>query len=72
MMIISSLIPAAPGDVVHVKLVDEVTETLVQTDDPIFTVAFAIKPVPEIVTAFPPKLEPMFGTTPVTVGGVSS
>jgi hypothetical protein len=33
------------------------------------TVALVWKPVPEIVTEFPPAVEPLFGVTELTVGG---
>ena len=45
-----------------------VTPILEAAAPPNVTVAPAAKFVPEIVTAVPPTLEPVFGEIPVTVG----
>jgi hypothetical protein len=45
------------------------TVTAVAAVPPKVTVAPAKKPVPEIVTAVPPAIGPLLGTTEVTVGG---
>jgi hypothetical protein len=46
------------------------TATLVAGAPPNVTVAPAAKFIPVIVTAVPPVVEPVFGDTPLTVGGL--
>jgi hypothetical protein len=55
--------------VVAVIVVLLTTTTFVADALPKVTVAPEAKFVPVIVTAVPPRLEPLFGLTPVTVGG---
>jgi hypothetical protein len=44
------------------------TTTLVAATVPNVTVAPVAKLVPVIVVVVPPKVEPLFGATPITVG----
>jgi len=60
--------PALPAGVVVVIEVLLTTTTLVAAVAPNVTVAPAAKLVPVIVTAVPPKVDPLFGDTLVTVG----
>jgi len=61
--------PALPAGVVAVICVALTTTTLVAAVAPNVTVAPAAKFVPVIVTAVPPAVVPLFGDTPLTVGG---
>jgi len=61
--------PAAPAGVVAVMVVLLTTTTLVAAVPPNVTVAPERKFVPVIVTAVPPAVDPLFGDTPLTVGG---
>jgi hypothetical protein len=61
--------PALPAGVVAVMLALLTTTTLVAAVAPNVTVAPVAKFVPVIVTAVPPAVEPVFGDTPLTVGG---
>ena len=61
--------PAVPAGVVAVILVLLATTTFVAAVPPNVTVAPVAKFVPVIVTDVPPAVEPLFGDTPVTVGG---
>jgi hypothetical protein len=61
--------PALPAGVVAVIDVLLTTTTLVAAVAPNVTVAPVAKFVPVIVTAVPPKVDPLFGDTLVTVGG---
>jgi hypothetical protein len=63
--------PVAPAGVVAVIDVALTTVTPVADPVPNFTVAPAAKFVPVIVTAVPPATGPLFGVTPVTVGGTA-
>jgi hypothetical protein len=63
--------PAVPAGVVAVICVALTTTTLVAAVLPNVTVAPAAKLVPVMVTAVPPAVEPVFGLTPVTVGGTT-
>jgi hypothetical protein len=65
--------PALPSGVVAVIVVAFTTTTLVASARviPNSTAAPAAKLVPVIVTAVPPAVEPVFGLTPVTVGGTT-
>jgi hypothetical protein len=61
--------PALPAGVVAVIDVLLTTTTLVAAVAPNVTVAPVAKFVPVMVTAVPPKVDPLFGDTLVTVGG---
>jgi hypothetical protein len=60
--------PALPAGVVAVMVVPLTTTMLAAAVAPNFTAAPAAKPVPVIVTAVPPAVDPPFGDTPLTVG----
>lgn len=60
--------PTAPAGVVAVMDVLLATTTLVAAVEPNVTVAPEAKFVPVMVTAVPPRVEPVLGDTPVTVG----
>ena len=60
--------PAACAGVVAVIVVPFVTTTFVAAVPPNVTVAPETKFVPVIVTAVPPPVDPVFGTTLLTVG----
>jgi len=62
--------PALPAGVVAPICVPLTTTTLVAAAVPKVTVAPAAKFVPVIVTAVPPAVDPPFGETLLTVGGV--
>jgi hypothetical protein len=62
--------PALPAGVVAVIWVPLTTATFVAAVPPNVTAAPAAKFVPVIVTAIPPAVEPLFGDTLLTVGGV--
>ena len=61
--------PALPAGVVAVICVPLTTTTFVAAAPPNVTVAPVAKFVPVIVTAVPPAVDPLFGDTPLTVGG---
>jgi len=61
--------PAAWAGVVAVMLVALTTVTPVAAEPPIVTVAPPTNPVPVMVTAVPPAVEPDAGETAVMVGG---
>jgi len=61
--------PALPAGVVAVMLEPLTTTTLFAAVPPNVTVAPTAKLVPVIVTAVPPAVDPVFGDTPLTVGG---
>ena len=61
--------PALPVGVVAVMVVLFTTTTFVAAALPNVTVAPAAKFVPVIVTAAPPTVDPLFGLTPLRVGG---
>jgi hypothetical protein len=61
--------PTAPAGVVAVIVVPFTTTTFVAAVEPNVTVAPLAKLVPVIVTGVPPEFDPLFGDTPVTVGG---
>ena len=61
--------PTLPAGVVALICVPLVTTTFVAVAAPNVTVAPAAKFVPVIVTAVPPTVGPLFGDTPLTVGG---
>jgi hypothetical protein len=63
--------PALTAGVVAVIVVALTTVTPVAAADPNVTVAPDAKFVPVIVTAVPPAVVPLFGDTPVTVGGAT-
>jgi len=63
--------PALPAGVVAVIDVALTTVTFVAATPPNITVAPEAKFVPVIVTAVPPAVVPLFGLTPVTVGGAT-
>jgi hypothetical protein len=63
--------PAVPAGVTAVIVVLLTTTTLVAAAAPKVTVAPEAKFVPVIVTDVPPAVEPLFGDTPVTVGGAT-
>ncbi len=65
---ITSTAPEACAGVVAEMLVAFTTVTELAAAPPKLTVAGATKPVPVIVTAVPPAVEPLFGFTLVTVG----
>jgi hypothetical protein len=62
--------PALPAGVVAVMVVAFITTTLVAAVPPNVTVAPVAKFVPVIVTAVPPAVDPLFGDTLLTVGGI--
>ncbi len=64
--------PALPAGVFAVTCVPLTTTTLVAALLPNFTVAPVEKFVPVIMTAEPPAVDPLFGATLPTVGGVAS
>jgi len=61
--------PALPAGVVAVICVPLTTTTFVAAAPPNVTVAPVAKFVPVIVTAVAPAVDPLFGDTPLTVGG---
>jgi hypothetical protein len=61
--------PALSAGVVAVMVVLLTTTTLVAAMLPNITTSPVAKFVPVIVTAEPPDVEPLFGLTPLTVGG---
>jgi hypothetical protein len=63
--------PAVPAGVVAVIVVLLTTTTLVAAAAPKVTVAPEAKFVPVTVTDVPPRLDPLFGLTLVTVGGAT-
>jgi len=63
--------PALPAGVVAVMVVLFTTTTLVAAAPPNVAVAPVAKFVPVIVTAVPPAVDPLFGDTLVTVGGIT-
>jgi len=63
--------PALPAGVVAVITVALTTVTFVAAAPPNVTVVPEAKFVPVIVTAVPPAVVPLFGLTPVTVGGAT-
>ena len=60
--------PAAWAGRVHVKTLEEVTETLEHATPSKVTLAPETKPVPPTVTVVVPAMEPLGGVTLVTVG----
>ena len=60
--------PAAPTGVVAVIVVAFTTETDVAATPPNVTLVVPVKVVPVMVTLVPPRAEPEFGLTEVTVG----
>ena len=66
-----SLAPTAPVGVTAVNDVELTNTTLVAAEPPTVTVAPDTNPVPVIVTAVPPAVEPLTGDTEVTVGGAA-
>jgi hypothetical protein len=58
-----------PAGAVAVMLVSLATEMFVAGVAPKFTADAPVRPVPVIVTVFPPAVGPDEGATPVTVGG---
>ena len=60
---------ALPAGVIAVISVPLTTATFVAAVPPNVTAAPAAKFVPAIVTAVPPPVDPLFGDTPLTVGG---
>jgi hypothetical protein len=60
--------PALCAGAVAAIVVDEITFTSLAADDPNSTVESELKPVPVIVTVFPPAVGPASGLRPVTVG----
>ena len=64
-------VPAVPAGVIAVSEVALTKTTLVAALPPIVTVAPFTKPVPVIVTAVPPIVEPEFGVIEVTVGAAA-
>jgi len=64
--------PALPAGVVAVMVVLFTTTTFVAAVPPNVTVAPAAKFVPAIVTAVPPPVDPLFGDTLLTVGGMTT
>ncbi len=71
MVTITSSSPAAVAAVLALISVSETTSTAVAVL-PIFTVAPFTNPVPLITTLVPPSVEPLDGSTLVTVGGVTN
>ena len=63
--------PAVPAGVVAVMIVLFTTATFVAAALPNVTVAPEAKFVPVMVTLVPPRVEPVFGDTFVTVGGAT-
>jgi len=68
---VTATTPTLPAGVVAVIVVLLTTVTPVAAAVPNVTVALEAKFVPVIVTAVPPAVDPLFGLTPVTVGGVT-
>ena len=66
-----SLAPTEPVGVTAVNDVELTNTTLVAAESPTVTVAPVTNPVPVIVTAAPPAVEPVTGDTDVTVGGAA-
>ena len=64
-------VPAEPAGVTAVIEVELTNTTLVAAEPPTVTVAPDTNPVPVIVTAVPPAVEPLTGDTEVTVGGAA-
>ena len=62
--------PAAPAAVVPVMVVALIVKT-VSADPPNDTVAPVWKPLPAIVTAVPPRVEPLVGVIELTVGAAT-
>jgi hypothetical protein len=59
--------PASPAGVTAVITVSDTTEKLATGRPPILTEVVVLKPVPEIVIAVPPAVEPLVGLTlPIT------
>jgi hypothetical protein len=65
---VTATAPAPPAGVVAVIVVLFTTTTFVAAAPPNVTVAPAAKFVPEIVTAVPPAVDPLFGLTLLTEG----
>ena len=61
-------VPALPGGVVAVIVVELTTMTFVAAAPPMVTAVAPVRLVPVIVTLVPPSVGPVAGEMPVTVG----
>ena len=66
------LIPAAPAGVTAVIVVELTRTIFVASTPPTFTLVVPVRPVPAIVIAVPPAVEPALGVTVEIVGGVTN
>ena len=66
-MTVTATLPAAPAGLVVVIWVSDSTVNDVAAVVPNFTAVAPVKPVPVIVTAVPPLVEPVVGLSAVTV-----
>jgi hypothetical protein len=64
----STVAAASAGEVTVSEVPAPFTTTLVPATVPNLTFRVPVRPVPETVTEVPPAVEPVLGTTPVTVG----
>lgn len=69
---VTSTVPGVPGGEVAVMVVPFTTVKVAAGVVPNLTPVTQVNPVPVMVTVVPPEDGPVFGFTPVTVGGVAT
>ena len=68
LLTVTSTVPADPDGAVAVILLSETTVKLAGLPEPKSTTVALVKPLPVIVTVFPPPTAPAPGDTPLTTG----